>query len=419
MSLFGTGRREGITACALLALLIAALHVGSAALGDTAPAVPPHPGTAAVAALLAIGGVGCYRLLRALDLSRYAAFLGGTAYGAAPLLGSLAQTPHELWAAAAAPFALEAAQRWDRSASRARFAPWTGCLLALPFAAGVTVIGGATAVLALTMLVTNVLTTRREERPATRMAGAAVLLAGLAAANLCWLAPLDRMFGDRSAVDLAGPLGPTSPIGVVHTLGPVSIWFALLGVLRRQRRVATVPWLSAAVVGAGLGYALDANAWWVAVLVAIVLGSAGLDDWLDNPLRRRGALLTLLLLALLGSPALTIAGPREPRILLPALGTLAMLATAMPTWRMLGVLRFKNVLAAIALLAFAAPIVLQPPPAFVPAVPAAPFGETLAAAPWPALRALAARPWWHFAGLAGTLAATALWVLLRRVRRQR
>jgi hypothetical protein len=126
-----------------------------------------------------------------------------------------------------------------------------------------------------------------------------------------------------------------------------------------------------------------------------VLGAAGLDDFLDLPLRRRTALPWLLALAVIGAPWLPLCGARVPEREWPLTATFVALALMLPAWRQLGILRFKNWLAAMALVALAIPMLQV---WSEPYGPPAPLGETAARAP-AGFDALLARPAWHYAGL--------------------
>ena len=150
-------------------------------------------------------------------------------------------------------------------------------------------------------------------------------------------------------------------------------------------------------------------------------GATGLDDWLDQPQRRRGAHLLLLIVTVFLAPALAVADRDTELVALAVatvLSTFALLVATSWTWKRLGVLRFKKVLVAVALLAFAAPVTLTPrEPDFAPG--ASPLGEGAVPPPWPEVwRQLQEHPTWHFAGVAATLLAAGIWALASRLRRR-
>ena len=118
MSLYGTGRREGIVAALCITAMVLLVHLGASELA--APGLDaPELGTALRRGVLpALGGLLCYRLLRAQGRSRYAGFLIGAAYGLSPWFGALGDAPREQLAAALAPLALEMACRCDRPLQR-------------------------------------------------------------------------------------------------------------------------------------------------------------------------------------------------------------------------------------------------------------------------------------------------------------
>ncbi|MCK5942590.1 MAG: hypothetical protein KAI24_11505, partial [Planctomycetes bacterium] len=220
---------------------------------------------------------------------------------------------------------------------------------------------------------------------------------------------------------------------------PFLVWFALLGILRRQRHVTTAVWLLLALVGAMptallaipdvassmpnvmTTWAVPAMSWWLSVLAITVMGTAGLDDWLDQPLRRRGAHLWLLLVTLFVAPALPLADAAvDPAHLITVLGTFGVLAAVTLTWRRLGVLRFKNVLTTVALGAFAVPVLWRAPTAATldgePPVGAAPMVDVAVPSWTRVVEQLQATPWHHFAGVGGALLASLLFFVVARLR---
>jgi hypothetical protein len=424
LSLYGTGRAEGFAAATLVATLVLATRVLGIWLGDESPwlaALMP-------AWLPALGGMLAYRFLRAQGRSRYAAFLVGAAYGLSPWLLAMHCDVREQLAAALAPLALEAACRLDRPSQRARWAPWAWVCFAAPFAAGPTVVGTLAAALCGAAIVrTLTCGSREDDQPAVRSLVVTALLGALAAANLAWLDVLGPWLSNQAVPAAGAILGahrPEAPgfdaAALLRVPGALLLTFAVLGVLRRQRHVDTSVWLTIAIVGAlptlvaafpGLGKAaptwashaaLPATAWWLSLLGVAVLAAAGLDDFLDLPLRRRTALPWLLAIAVAAAPWLPAFASRVPEREWPLTATFVALPVVLVTWRRLGILRFKNWLAAVALVALAIPplqLRTLAPMASVP--PPAPLGEVARpASPWAALQA---RPLWHYAGVSVAL----------------
>jgi len=429
MSLYGSGRAEGVTATVLVALIvllaraIAAWHLDEELPMALVPACLP-----------AIGGMLAYRFLRAQGRSRFSSFLAGAAYGMSPWLLGLHQDPREQLAAALAMFALETACRCDRPASRAAWLPWAWLGLAAPFLAGATVVGALAGLLCAAMLVRTYTCGDRDEHVAfpggiPRVAA----LAALTAANLLWLDPLAAWLpaGDGVTVPavlaLHRPLQPGVDLAaILRVPGPVLLTFTLLGLLRRQRHVDAATWLGLAAAGCLPLLAslppelatwsiplldhgpLPTGTLWLLLLAITVLAAAGLDDFLDLPLRRRTALPWLLAIAVAGAPWLPVFGALAPTREWPLTTTFVALALLLPTWRQLGILRFKNWLAAMVIVALATPMLQIE--LLAPTYGPAPLGEM---AP-PASVALSHRPAWHYAGLAvvllgGVVAAASAW----------
>ncbi len=431
MSLYGTGRKEGILSACAIALLSALVHASAAWLGLQ----PVYSGW--VTALSGgLGGALTYRFLRAQGRSRYASFLGGCAYGMSPLFAGLVGAPREQLAAALAPLGLEAVCRCHAARARRAWLPWLGLCLALPFVVGLTVVSVLALTLGLGSLAVVFLHSGRGDERFPRGTLAVALAAGAAAAaNLAWLDPLGGWLGPARAPALSAVLaGDTTPMVVVRVVGPFLVWFALLGILRRQRHVTSSAWLLLALVGAAptavvalsdagallprltTTWAVPAVSWWLSVLAITVMGAAGLDDWLDQPMRRRGAHLWLLLVTLLVAPALPLADAQvEPAHLATVLGTFAALSTVTLTWRRLGVLRFKAVLTTIALCAFAVPVLWRTPGG---PLTAAPLGEGAAPSWARVAEHLASAPASHFAGLGAALAATVALAVAARLSRR-
>lgn len=429
MSLFGTGRKEGILAVCAIGLLTALAHAAAAWRLDE---VSEEAWVTAFAG--AVGGMLTYRFLRVQGRSRYAAFLGGIAYGMSPLFAGLVGTPREQLAAAFVPLGLEAIGHCDRPTSRRTWLPWIGLSLALPFVVGVTVVGTLATALGLGMLAVTILRSGRGDGRVPLLPVTLGLVIGVAAVvNLIWLDPLVGWLGAPRSPAIASVLaGETTPMVVVRVVSPFLVWFALFGILRRQRHVTTTLWVLLAIVGATptlllaipdlagsmpnlmTAWAVPAMSWWLSVFAITVMGAAGLDDWLDQPLRRRGAHLLLLLVTLFVAPALPLAGAAvDPIHLCTVLGTFGLLAAVTMTWRRLGVLRFKNVLTTVALGAFAVPVLWREPD---PAQAAAPMGD-IAAPSWQRVaEQLAATPPLHFAGIAGAVLVSLVFFVVVRLR---
>lgn len=432
MSLYGTGRGEGVSAAVLASALVLMVRGLDVWLGDEdlLPGMQP-------AWMCALGAALCYRFLRAQSRSRYAAFLVCLAYGLSPWLLAMHISPREQLAAALAPLALEAACRVDRPTHRSQWLPWAWAGIAAPFVAGLTVVGMLAGMLCAALVARTFLCgDRDDERPLVRGVVVLGVLAVLAACNLAWLDPLASWLPPADVVSPAFVLSAHRPYepgfdvaAVLRVPGPVLLTLALLGVLRRQRHVDTTLWIAIAVAGglptlfaavpwllaAAPTWAshpmLPAGAWWLTLLAIGVLGAAGLDDFLDLPLRRRTALPWLLALAVLGAPWLPVCGARVPEVEWPLTATFVALALMLPAWRQLGILRFKNWLAAMALVALAIPMLqvyAEPPYG-----PPAPLGEVAPRAPG-IFDALAAHPVWHYAGLLAALVGGCVLALARR-----
>lgn len=427
MSLYGTGRKEGIFAACFIGILTAGAHLAALLRNDSM-----HEAAYVTMFAGAIGGMLAYRFLRAQGRSRYAAFLGGIAYGMSPLFAGLMDSPREQLAAAFAPLTLEAAAQCSRPTTRRRWLPWVGVSLAIPFTFGVTVIAILGSGLALSMVtMTLVHCGRGDERIPLLTTAISLALGATCLLNVAWLDPLGAWLGMHQTADLQRVLsGETTPMVILRAIGPFLVWFALLGILRRQRHIATSLWLPLAVIGAlptiaqavpsvasnlpatFATWGIPAMSWWLSLLAVTVLGTAGLDDWLDQPQRRRGAHLSLLLLTAFGAPALPlVCSSVHPMHLATVLGTFGILSMLTLVWRRLGVLQLKNVLSAVALTVFALPAILHTLPA---TTLAAPVGE-VAAKTWQRVgEQLLAHPWWHFAGIIGSLVTACILALLYR-----
>ncbi len=440
MSLYGTGRGEGIGAAAIIATFVLLVHWFGAAANtvDTAYRL-------LFAALPALGGALCYRFLRAQGRSRFAAFLTGAAYGSSPWLAALAQSPRELLAAALAPLALEAACRFDRPSSRRAWLPWTWLCIAAPFLGGNSTIAWLCGGLCLLGLVRTVTCGDRDANlPPLRMAIWTTCGAVLAAGNLVWLDTLAPIFGDAIALrsnDVLALHHTPHRLDIAAGLrvpGPVLLLFAGLGLLRRQRHVDSTTWLALAASGAlptllgALPFLphntpllagapmLAATGWWLTLLAIVVLATAGLDDFLDLPLRRRTALPWLLALCVLLASLLPTFGARTPEREWPLTLGLPCLAALLFAWRRLGILQFKNVLAVAALAVVSLPL-LQALPALCARTaqalampPAEPLGEGAMPDRWTQLP----QPE-HAFGLLAAMLLTLLLAIIDRIRTRR
>lgn len=415
MSLYGSGRSEGVLAVVLISACVLLTHLLGAWLADDLllPALTD-------ATLPALGGLLTYRFLRAQGRSRYAGFLVGAGYGLSPWLTALRLAPHEQLAAALAPLALEAVCRCDRRAQRDRWLPWAWLAIAAPFVAGLTVIAMLTSMLCAAILVrTYTCGDRDDQRPLATGLTLAAGLAALAAANLVWLDLTAGWLPVADVVPVADVLTAHRPLhrgldvtAVLRVPGPVLLTFALLGLFRRQRHVDACSWWCLAGAGgvpllvALLPVASYAPGWlahpqlpvatlWLSLLAIGVLAAAGIDDFLDLPLRRRTALPWLLAIAVAGSPWLPLLGSRWPEREWPLTATFVGVTLLLPTWRQLGILRFKNWLATMAVVALAIPVLqltgLGPP------MGPAPLGEPGSAPSFG--ERLSQHAIWHYAGL--------------------
>ena len=437
MSLYGTGRSEGIGTVVLMVCTTALVHC-LGALQAVGPNGFDLLACLASAALPALGGMLCYRFLRAMGRSRFAGFLAGTAYAMSPWLCAIATAPREQFAAAVAPLALEAAFRCGLPAQRGAWLPWLALCMAVPFLAGPTVVAPLVTGLVLVQLVRAVAgSDLGDRRPVAHRLFASLGLAAVAAASLWRIDPFGSVLAIVAAPRAAEVLTAHRALGagvdlpaLLRLAGPVLLMFSALGVLRRQRHAGITRWLAVATLGAmpmlvarwwtpptvGLLAQLPVSSWWLTLLGITVLGAAGLDDFLDLPLRRRTALPWLLAFATAAAPLIPLAAI-APAQEWPLTATILLLALLLPTWRRVGILRFKNVLATATLLALAVPAlqVLPTGPGAPP--PAAPNSEGLVASPFQRIwHDLAAHPPWHYSGLLAVLLVStfAAWSAWRR-----
>jgi hypothetical protein len=266
----------------------------------------------------------------------------------------------------------------------------------------------------------------------TGLALGALLGTALAAASLVLLDAAGPWLWTASAPTivevLAAHRAPSLGLDAAAFLrlpGPVVLLFAALGLLRRQRHASNLGWLFIALAGAvpaallvalpqsaaalralPPGFAaVPAGCCWLLLVAMTVLGAAGLDDFLERPMRRAWALPVLLVALVLGTPALLLTSP-VPMHEWPLVATFLALAVLLFGWRGIGMLRLKNVLAVVTVVALLIPAIQvltvtgRPLPSALPATPAV----ELAAPPALAIAdRLAAAPRWHYSGLAAVL----------------
>jgi hypothetical protein len=406
MSLYGDGRRDGLVA----ALAIVVIAVGVRGLGAWLAPAPDLFAAVQPAALPALGGVLCYRLLRALGLSRYAAFLAGTAYALSPWLLAMAARPHEQFAAAMAPLALEAAWQCRKPAVRNAWLRSSWLCLSAPWLAGPSLIAGCATTLAIGQLLRLV---RQRDLDGERLAADRIALpmalTAAAVAAACAL-PATAAW-PPTGIDAVAPewvLALRWPVqhdldltGVLRVPGAALLALALLGVLRRQRRVGVLAWSGLALLGAlptALALAARAMAmdpwlfvrsiaddpWhvaacsWLLLLGCAVLGAAGLDDVLEAPHRHAAARRWLLAVAVAAAGLLPGLGPTAMAREWPLVAGLVAPLLLLPAWRPLGMMRLKAVLAAAVIGTLAVPSLHFDAPR--PALHPAPAGELRAAA---------------------------------------
>jgi hypothetical protein len=402
MSLYGDGRREGLVA----ALAIVVISVGVRGLGAWLTPVADVHAALAPAALPALGGVTCYRLLRALACSRYAAFLAGAAYALSPWFLAMAARPNEQFAAALAPLALEAAWQCRKPSTQSTWLRWSWLCLSAPWLAGPGLIAGCATVIAVGQLLRLVLQRNLDgERLAAARIVLPMALTTAAIAASCAL-PTDGAWPPTGGEPLAPEWVVAMRGAASHGLdltaalrvpGAALLALAVLGLLRGQRRVAGWGWGGLAVLGAlptalalaARTLAMDPNLFlrsvahdpwhvaacsWLLLIGCAALAAGSLDDVLEAPHRHlaaRGwsfaiAIAVACLLPGLGPSALLREWPIVAGMVAPAL--------LLPAWRRLGMLRLKALLAAAVIGTLAVPSLhfdaLRAPPH------AAPIGES-------------------------------------------
>lgn len=432
MSLYGTGRKEGVVAVLLIALLVLTIEVigGLQSLGRAIDL----PETASDAIVPSIAGLTFYRFLRAQGRSRYTAFLTGVAYALSPWMLTVSMAPREQLAAALAPLALEAVSRCDRPSQRPAWLPWAGPLVGLPFLAGPTLIAAfSSGLCACLLLRTATCGDRDERRPPARGITGAALLGAITAVSFAFADPLAPWLVTPLPVTFTvltahqGAVQGLDLAAVLRIPGPCLLLFAVLGILRRQRHTNIPVWLVIAGFGAlptvlqvltpTTDWAatawhgkeqLAATSWWLFLLGVAVLSAAGLDDFLDLPLRRRSALPWLLAFVVAAAPMIPTFGSNAPKLEWPLTATFLLLTVLLPLWRRMGILRFKNVLAVATVVALAVPALQVLPPLAVTVPWATPMGETALPFGDPLLDDA---PRWPYAGGALVLLCSGLWSL--------
>ncbi len=445
MSLYGSGRTEGAFAATGIAALVALVFLLGSWQVEPLSRID-WSATAIAAAVPALGGLLFYRFLRAQGRSRYAAFLTGAMYALSPWFVSLAAMPREQVAAALAPLALEAGFRLSRPSQRSLWLPLAPLCFAAPFLAGTSVIAGIATVLVVATLAHALRLEERDGRRAlARRLAVVAALAALAAGSLAWIDPfagalhqgIEPLPAEVLAAHRASDLG-LDTAAVLRLPGPVLLLFVALGILRRQRHASIPTWIGLGALGA---LPAMANAWvdpqwfgldrlplptivpgasfWLTLLACAVLGAAGLDDFLELPLRRRSALPWMLAFAVTCAPLIPAFGSHAPTQEWPLTATFLVFALLLPTWRRIGILRFKAVLSAVALLALAVPALQVLPAGPGAAIPALPFAETALHSWARDLDVLRGRPAWHYSGLASAAAVSLLWILSASLRRWR
>lgn len=406
MSLYGSGRREGILAVAALVALALLVHaagscfgLGDGSAGDQALAsamatahavlergeVPLWDPSATGAplwtrgaellyppwwllgrgddgmwllALLALhGAIACalaYRFLRAQGRSRYAGFLGGALYGLSAYVGTLSGNLPEVAALAWAPLPIEVLLRIVRGERQRHVAAFLGMTLALVFVTGGTVTATCTAGLVAAWLARAALHDRARRRELT------ATWIGTATTTALLTAPLWLTIAEVPPLPVAATAPAADPwLSLLRVAGPLSAFLAVLGILRSQRHVQLRTWVLIAALGAFNAILLPyvplpfdgrepwrevpEALWWPTHLALTLLAASGLDDFLDNPARRRAALAWLLLACLLLGPLGFWLGAEDQRFHIEAAVLLAV-AALFSAWRPLGILGFKTVL---------------------------------------------------------------------------
>lgn len=410
MSLFGSGRREGVVAASALVLLALGVHAlgaftglgegfegdrvlarsmdvahrlvaaGELPLWDPAGAgaplwargaellYPPWwllgrgadavwlPVLAAVHAALACALA--FRFLRAQGRSRYAAFVAGAAYGLGAHVGSLAGNLPEMAALAWAPLPIEVMLRVVRGSRNRHLAAWLGPALTVPFLTGGTATAACVTVIVILWLLRRCIN-EPERRPGLVAMGLGAVVTVLLLTAPLWL-------GVVETVPAASPPPPPPDLAVPlqRVAGPLLVFLATLGLIRRQREAPAGRWLPVAFGGAtcavllpyvpsplpGVAPWIEAPAalWWPVHLALVLLAASGLDDFLHLPMRRRAATAWALALATMIAVLGFVLG-EDDTFFQVQFAVLLALALLFAGWRHLGILGFKTVVAAAAL----------------------------------------------------------------------
>ncbi len=298
-----------------------------------------------------------FRFLRAQGRSRYAAFVAGAAYGLGAHMGSLSGHLAEVAAIAWAPLPIEVFLRYARSERNRMLGACLAPALALPFITGGTVTATCVTATIVLWLVRRALhdPSRRMSMFATGTASAAVLLLLTAPIWLCQ--------ADAPGVPVDLPPPPDLLGALQRVAGPLLPFFTALGLMRHQRHTPAERWLPIGLLGIGIAVLLPLvpspfagpapwqetpeALWWPLHLALVVLGASGLDDFLDQPLRRRAATVWLLVASASIAPLGFLLGADTHRFHVEATVLLA-LSLLFTCWRWLGILGFKTVLAAAA-----------------------------------------------------------------------
>ena len=287
-----------------------------------------------------------FRFLRVQGRSRYASFVCGAAYGLSAHTGRMSGSLPELAALAWAPLVLELLLRVVRGERQRHLAPLLGPAIAWMFCTG----GVATGLTVLAVAIVWYLgwSLRERHRLGSLLVTGAVSL-GIAATLLApmWL----------GAIELPRAPSDTHPrvdalLNARLVCGPLLLFFAMLGAMRRQRGAPTMRWLALAGLGAIAAIALpfapsplhgeapwqrtpDAL-WWPVHFALVLLASNGLDDFLDMPVRRRAATVWTLVFAVCIAPIGFVLGEHGAWLRVEGAVTLA-LASLFLLWRSLGI----------------------------------------------------------------------------------
>ena len=304
-----------------------------------------------------------FRFLRAQGRSRYSSFVCGAAYGLGAHTGHLSANLPELAALAFAPLALEILQRIVRGERQRHVAPLLGPALTIPFWTGGVATAACTSALVGVWLFAYAIHERHRRGRLLLIGASTTAVVALLTAPM-WLGAIEM-----PSHSITQPHNPELLQTVRRVVGPLLLFFAILGALRRQRSASTFRWLAFAGIGAAIALLLplvptkfvaatlwqrepDAF-WWPVHFALVLLASNGLDDFLDLPLRRRAATAWTMVFATGIAPLGFVLGERAASFQVEA-AVLFALAMLFAMWRYLGILRFKTVVASAALMWLAA-----------------------------------------------------------------